>query len=257
MSKTLKQIRAGRLVCAVVYTAPAAGDSSRVRADKQHATNEAREKINARTSTEKLERVLAANFDNGDLYVTFSYDDEHLPPDRGAAVRRMRAFVPKLRAARAVRGEELAYVYVTEGTYPGGRLHHHMVLNSTGKDIVELRQLWPYGNNVEVRRLKFDEEYTYGDLAGYLTKEPKEWGSPKLGERTWNPSVGLKRPDPERFEVPDNLTLTAPPEAVAVEVCRSESNGFGSYSWIKYLLPPEEGKKPQRAKNRRRKKKRE
>ena len=258
MSKTLKQIRAGRLVCAVVYTTPTAGDSSRVRADKQHASNEAREKLNARTSLQKLERVLAANFDTGDLYLTLTYDDDHVPANRTAAIRRVQGFIAKLRSARQARGAQLHYVYVTEEwTSQNKRLHHHMVLNSTGKDIAELRQLWPYGNNVEVRRLKFDEEYTYGDLAGYLTKEPKEWGCPRVGERTWNPSVGLKRPDPERFEVPDNLTLTAPPEAIAVEVCRSEANGFGSYSWIKYLLPPEEGKKPKRAKNRRRKKKKE
>lgn len=256
--KTLKQIKAGRLVCAVVYTTPVAGDSSRARAEKQHASNEAREKLNARTSFEKLERVLAANFDTGDLYVTFTYDDKHLPPNRGAAVRRMRAFVPKLRASRKARGQPLSYVYVTEGAFPGGRLHHHMVINSTGRDIQELQQLWPYGQNVEVRRLKFDEDYTYGDLASYLTKEPREWGNPRIGERTWTPSIGLNRPVPETMDgMPDNLTLTAPPEAIAVEVQRSESNGFGSYSWIKYLLPLQERKKPKWAKNRRRKKKKE
>lgn len=257
MSKTLKQIRAGRLVCAVVYTTPQAGDSSRARAEKRHAANEAREKLNARTSFEKLERVLAANFDTGDLYVTLSYDDKHLPPDRGTAVRRMRAFIPKLRQARKDREQALSYVYVTEGNFPGGRLHHHMVLNSTGKDIDELRRIWQYGTNVEVRRLKFNEDYTYGDLASYLTKEPREWGSPRVGERTWTPSIGLRRPQQETCSVPDNLTLAAPPEAIAVEVSRSESNGFGSYSWIKYLLPPSEGAKPKRTKNRRRKKKKE
>ena len=257
VAKTLKQIRAGRLVCAVVYTTPTAGDSSRARAEKQHASNEAREKLNARTSFEKLERALAANFDSGDLYVTFSYDDKHLPADRSAAVRRMRAFAPKLRAARRERGETLSYVYVTEGAYPGGRLHHHMVLNSTGKDIKELKELWKYGDNVEVRRLKFNEDYTYGDLASYLTKEPREWGNPRVGEKTWTPSIGLRRPQQETCSVPDNLTLVAPPEAVAVEVQRSESNGFGSYSWIKYLLPPESGRKPKRAKNRRRKPRKE
>lgn len=256
ISKTLKQIKAGRLVCAVVYTTPSAGDSSKVRAEKQHASNEAREKLNARTSLEKLERVLAANFDSGDLYVTLTYDDKHLPPDRSAAVRRIRSFIPKLREARKARGEGLAYVYVTEGAYPGGRLHHHMVLNATGDDIEELRAVWKYGANVEVRRLRFDEEYTYGDLASYLTKEPREWGHPKVGERTWTPAIGLRRPQQETFNVPDNLTLMAPPDAVSVEVQRSESNGFGSYSWIKYLLPPEESKR-KRSKKRKRKNKKE
>ena len=254
MSKTLKQIRAGRLVCAVVYTAPAAGDSSRVRADKQHASNEAQEKLNVRTSLEKLERVLAANFDNGDLYVTFSYDDKHLPENRDAAIRRMRSFIPKLRKARRSRGAKLKYVYVTEQwTSENKRLHHHMVLNSTGDDIEELEKLWIYGSNVEVRRLTFDKDNPYAKLAEYMTKEPREWGRGYVGERMWNPSVGLNHPEPERFEVPDHLELVVPANAEVVDRYRTDNNGFGSYAWVKYLLPPSKEKK--KTKSRKRKKK--
>ncbi|MEM5781402.1 MAG: hypothetical protein AAGU02_09655, partial [Lawsonibacter sp.] len=139
MSKTLKQVRAGRLVCAVVYTTPCAGDSKRAR----------EQKLKASTAAQMLERTVAANFDNGDLFVTLTYDDAHLPGDRDAAVRRFRSFAPKLRAARKSKGQTLRYIYVTEGCYPGGRLHHHMVINSTGEDLAELRRLWIYGDNVE------------------------------------------------------------------------------------------------------------
>ena len=79
MSKTLKQTRAGRLVCAVVYTTPTAGEGARTRGQKLRASAAAREKLNARTSFQKLERVIAANFDTGDLFVTLTYDDQHLP----------------------------------------------------------------------------------------------------------------------------------------------------------------------------------
>ena len=99
MSKTLKQVRAGRLVCAVVYTTAAAGDSPRARTQKQRASTAARDKLNARTSFQKLERTLAANFDNGDLFITLTYDDTHLPEDREAAIRRIRSFLSKLRKA--------------------------------------------------------------------------------------------------------------------------------------------------------------
>ena len=135
MSKVLKQVRAGRLVCAVVYTTPTAGDSDRARAQKQKASTAAREKLNARTSFQKLERMLAANFDTGDLFVTVTYDDKHLPDGRDRAVRKVRSFLSKLRAARKERGQPLHYIYVTEGCCPGGRLHHHLVLNSTGDDL--------------------------------------------------------------------------------------------------------------------------
>ena len=170
VSKILKQVRSGRLVCAVVYTTPTAGDSPKARAQKQRASTAARERLNARTSFQKLERTLAANFDDGDLYITLTYDDKHLPESRDKAVRKVRSFLSKLRAARKGRGQQLHYIYVTEGCNPGGRLHHHLVVNSTGDDLEEIRRLWIYGDNVEVRRLEFHQGYTYEDLASYLTK---------------------------------------------------------------------------------------
>lgn len=253
MSKTLKQVRAGRLVYAVVYTTPTAGDPVRVRAQKRKASTLAREKLNARTSFQKLERTLAANFDNGDLLVTLSYDDKNLPENKDDAVKKIKAFIKKLRTARKARGETLSYIYVTEGAWPGGRLHHHMVINSTGKDFEELPALWRYGENVELTRLTFDQTYTFEDLASYLTKEPREWGHPQVGERTWTPSLGLEQPEPQTETVPDYVTLTAPPEAVTIAREGPVKNGYGEYMWIKYMLPKApRRKKPKR--NRKRKK---
>lgn len=92
MSKTLKQVRAGRLVSMVVYTTQTTGDPTRARTQKQKASTLARERLNARTSFQKLERVVAANFDDGDLFLTLTYDDKHLPDDRDGAVRRCGVF---------------------------------------------------------------------------------------------------------------------------------------------------------------------
>lgn len=254
MAKRLKIITAGRLVYAVIYTTPTAGDSGRVRAQKQKASTAAREKLNARTSFQKLERTLASNFDDGDLFVTLTYDDSHLPDGRDQAVRKVRAFLSKLRAARKARGQPLRYIYVTEGCYPGGRLHYHLVLNATGDDLEEIRQLWIYGNNVEVQRLTFGRDHTYEDLASYLTKEPREWGHPQTGERTWTPSLGLARPEPETESVPDYVTLTAPPEALILQCEGPIRNGYGEYAWLKYLLPKNQRRKRNRSRRRRRKK---
>lgn len=237
-------------MCAVVYTVPSAGDSPKQRAQKQKASTAARERLNARTSFQKLERTLADNFDNGDLFVTLTYDDRHLPSDKTRAVRRVRTFLQKLRAARKARGQPLRYIYVTEGCCPGGRLHHHLVINSTGEDLEELRLLWTGGDNIEVRRLTFDREYTYEDLASYLTKEPREWGHPRVGERTWTPSLGLVRSEPETVEVPDMLTLTAPPEALTVSKEGPIVNGYGEWCWIKYLLPYDPSRRRPKAKRR-------
>lgn len=255
MSKTLKQVRAGRLVYAVVYTTPTAGDSPKTRAQKQKTANLARERLNARTSFQKLERTLAANFDTGDLLVTLTYDDKNLPADRDKAVKKVRAWIPKLRRARKARGEELHYIYVTEcQSSKEKRLHHHMVLNSTGEDLEEIQKLWRYGN-VEVQRLKFDQFNTYEELASYLTKEPREHGHPNVGERTWTPSLGLKQPEPQTETVPDYVTLTAPPEAVILQSDGPHRNGFGEYMWIKYMLPRNPDRRRPKSKRRAKRKK--
>ena len=255
MAKRIKTITAGRLVCAVIYTMPAAGDTPRARAQKLRASSAAREKLNARTSFQKLERTLAANFNNGDLYVTLTYDDAHLPGDRDRAVRRMRSFLAKLRAARRARGQPVRYIYVTEGCHPGGRLHHHLVLNGTGDDLEEIRRLWIYGDNIELRRLTFGQEYTYEDLASYLTKEPREWGHPQVGERTWTPSLGLAKPEAATEDGPDYVTLAVPPGAIILQNEGPIRNGYGEFAWIKYMLPPEAGRKRARARRRKRRQK--
>ena len=253
MSKILRKIQSGRLVYAVVYTAPTAGDSPRQRAQKRQASTAAREKLNARTSFQKLERTLAANFDDGDLFLTLTYDDKHLPDGREAAVRRIRSFLSRLRKARKERGQLLHYIYVTEGCNPGGRLHHHVVLNATGDDLEEIRRLWIYGDNLELRRLTFHRDHTYEDLASYLTKEPREWGHPQVGERTGTPSLGLAHPEPETETVPDCVTLSAPPEADILSREGPVVNGYGEFAWIKYLLPRDPARK--RRRNRRKRKK--
>ena len=254
MAKILKQVRCGRLVCAVAYTTPTAGDSPKVRAQKRKASTAARERLNARTSFQKLERTLAANFDDGDLFLTLTLDDKHLTETREQTVKRARSFWGKLRAARKARGQPLKYIYVVEGHCPGGRPHIHAVVNATGEDLAEIKRLWRYGDNVELRRLTFNRDYTYEDLAGYLTKEPREWGHPHVGERTWMPSLGLARPEPETTEVPDLLTLSPPPEALAVSREGPITNGYGEWCWIKYLLPYNPSRKRPKAKRRRRKK---
>ncbi len=61
VSRKIKQVRVGRLGYMAAYTA-------------------GQELLNARYSYSKLERPLSANFDDGDLFVTLTYDDDHPPP---------------------------------------------------------------------------------------------------------------------------------------------------------------------------------
>ena len=105
---------------------------------------------------------------------------------------------------------------------------------------------------MELRRLTFGQEYTYEDLASYLTKEPREWGHPQVGERTWTPSLGLCQPKAETERVPDYVTLSPPPGAVTLSREGPVRNGYGEYVWIKYLLPKDPR---QRSRSRRKRRK--
>jgi len=233
-SKRRTVIQAGRLVTAVVYTAALPSDKGQQRTAKLKASSEARQRINLKHSWQKLEQVLAANFDSDDLVATLTYDDEHLPPSTREAEKQLRKFLTQLRAVRRKRGEDLKYIYVTETKHGEGRIHHHVVLSGTGDDYEEIRSLWTNGTAIKIERI---DEYGYGELAKYLTKEPRDNGSAN-GKRTWVPCKGLIHPKSVSDWVDDNLDICAPPGAIILDGGpQTTINTYGSYTYIKYLLP--------------------
>ena len=137
-----KIVQAGTLWMAVQYTAIRGGTAASRRQAKSQISDPAREKLNAKLSKEKLMFVLAANFRKSDLVVGLDYRDECLPKTREAADKRLSAFIRELRAFRKANGQTLVYVRVTEGYHSGGRLHHHLIVNSTGDDYAIIRKLW-------------------------------------------------------------------------------------------------------------------
>ena len=242
-SKRLTQVRAGRLVTAVLYTQPMGADEPSVRAAKTKVSSAARQRLNRKASWQKLESLLAANFDREDLFVTLTFRDSSLPPTREATVRILNKFLAMLRAQRSARGELLCYVKTVEHiTDDGqeGRWHAHLVINGTGSDFEEIRGLWSrWGDNVNIEQLLADGE-DYATRARYLSKE-----RPPAGKQAWTPSRGLARPKRVSELVDDSLTLDAPPGAVILE--RDQVvNGWGSYVYIKYLLPRSAVRPPKR-----------
>lgn len=231
--KRRTMITAGRLVTGVVYTAVTPTDAGQQRAAKLNASSAARQRINLKHSWQKCEVVLAANFGARDLVVTLTYDDDHLPPSKREAVKQLKKFIKLLRERRRSRGETLEYIYVTESKHGDGRLHHHLVINATGEDFAEIRELWTGGTDIDIKHIDL---WGYTELAKYLTKEPREEGSAN-GARTWTPSKGLDHPVKESDWVDENLDLTAPPGAIVLDSEAKKINSFGSYTYIKYLLP--------------------
>ena len=242
--KRLKKITAGRLVRSVVYTVPRRTDQPAARAARQRISSAAQARLNIRTSRDKLEMLLACNFGDGDLWVTLTYDDTHLPPNREAARKILQKFFRQLRAIRKKRGQAVAYVYCTQQVLDDGsqRLHHHLILNATGKeDYDDIRSLWTAGLNIKIDRLHGDDDIT--DKASYMCHEPIDHGKPKVGEQMWTPSRGLRRPEVETMDVPDDITLQAPAGATTVEN-DSLRNEYGDFAFIKYWLPRDRAYQP-------------
>lgn len=231
MAKFKKVIVAGPLVVECVYPAPHPQDSVGVRAGKKEMSSEAQRRMNLKYAWQKLELLIAANYGVKDLWITFTYDDEHLPTSRKKANAIMKAFLRKLRAARAARGQELRYIYVTEHKHGDGRWHHHVLINSTGEDYLEIMRLWEQGG-VEFKQIRIDRDKNYETLARYMCKEQRD----KVGQRLWSGSRNLRKPEKECFRVPNDTPLSVPATAqLTFEDTGDVTTIFGHYRYIKYL----------------------
>ena len=253
MAKAIKHIRAGLFNVEALGAIPAR-EPGRRRGNRCRPTDPAMQFYNDKCSWKECRLVLAANFARGDWVVALTYDDAHLPPDKRAADENLKKFIRRLRAVRRRRGEELRYVYATEGwhgkaedAYFGSdghledcRLHHHMVINGVGPgDWEEIRSLWQGGGYVRIEPV--DVHY-YKELAKYLTKEAREFGRARPGERSWRASRNLRRYEVEYIEIAsDSVTLTPPPGAVDyVQFTEKNPYGFADCVVAEYLLFPEE-----------------
>ena len=230
----LKVIQAGRLWMAVQYTAIRGPDPGTRREAKALISTPARESLNAKMSWQRLMLVLAANFKKNDLVVTLTYRDGALPVHREAAAKRMKYFIRLLRKHRRQNGEELKYVYTTEGYHSGGRLHHHLIIDATGEDYDIIRQLWNrWGDNIEFERFGWDGPERWGK---YLTKEPRVQGRRHVGDRTWCASRNLVRAKPRTEFVPAGEPLVPPVGARVVDRTQCD-NCYGRFCYVMAYLP--------------------
>jgi len=250
-------ITAGPLVMEAVYPASSVRDGPAVRQGKKNLSSQAQQLMNFKYAYQKLEFLIAANFGEKDLYVTLTYDDSHLPENRQEALKKMKAFLKRLRKVRKEGGYELRYIYVTEhkhrhdNYYMDGRWHHHILINATGDDFDLIRRLWGQGN-MEFRRMRVDKEKHFESLARYFCKEQRD----KLGLRLWSGSRNLRKPERECFRVPDNTQLKMPAESRCIRLMDTGNikTDYGRYRYIKYIAKAGLSACRPRAKRRRRKK---
>ena len=245
-----KIIVAGSLVKECVYSCPAGREDARIRAEKRKISSAAQQRINARYSWQKLELMLAANFVPGDLVVTLTFDDQHLPETRAAASAMLKKFRADLSRLRKAAGEQLVMIWTTENKSGSGRWHHHCVINATsGSDFVDILTCWPHGSDIEIRRLEIGGRKSYESLARYFCKESRE----RAGLRSWSYTRSCRHPEIETFPVPDDTEVRAPEDATVLEQS-SDQTMFGQYAYIKYLAASPQSLRKLRPKTKRRRK---
>lgn len=241
-TKTKKIIQAGALVVEAIYPRISRSDSAKVRAAKQKASSAAQQRMNRIYSYQKLELLLAANFRPGDLVVTLTCDDAHLPGSRKEAAAQLKYFRSRLTAARKRARQDLVMVWASENRHGDGRWHHHCVINSTGDDFDAIRKLWIYGSDIEIKPLRVDQGKNYESLARYMAKEERE----KPGLRIWSYTRNAKQPEVETFRVEDDTQLQAPKGAMLLAEI-SERSEYAYYKVIKYMAPGWDQRRPARA----------
>ena len=246
-NKTKKIITAGSLVVEAIYPRCDRRDSQQARAAKRKASTEAQRRMNQIYSHQKLKLLLAANFVPGDLVVTLTCDDEHLPASRKEAQAQLKYFRQRLTAARKRRGQSLVMVWATESKHGEGRWHHHCVINATGDDYDEIRQLWRYGVDIEIQPLRLDKEKNYKTLAMYMAKEERE----KIGLRSWSYTRNAQQPEVETMRVEDDTQIQAPKGSMILSEA-SERTAYSYYKVIEYMAPGWERRRAAKPKRRRR-----
>lgn len=231
--KILSTMRAGKVVRLALYSPR---DPNPVRTRRAISIpKEEKLRSNLKTSYEKLLMLMCANFSPGDWWVTFTYDDEHLPANREAARPYWRKFMRRMRKYRKGFKEQLLYVYCTQLTTRNGgrRLHHHMVMRfEDDSDEEKICTLWEWGRVVGIRKLKSVEEIL--DKAHYMCREPRELGIYVPGEQMWTASRGLVRPKFEYTTI-DNDAVDISVPVGCTELCGAmQLPGYGGYKAIIY-----------------------
>lgn len=112
------------------------------------------------------ERLILENFDNRDIWATFTYTEE--PETLEEAVRNMQNFIKRLNYKRKKMGLKNArYVYTTE-CGSKGRFHHHIVMDGD-LDMDTVEATWNKGKRNHLRRLQKQRERE--DMQAQLEKQ--------------------------------------------------------------------------------------
>ena len=169
-----KEIRSGDQLEVEIYPEFTKGQKDQIPDEgKRKRQRQAQKNLNDKNARKYVERLINENFSDRDIWMTLTYDDEHLPPDGDvdAAIKNVQKYIRRINYQRKKRGLPNAkYVYVTAYNPDAEiRWHHHIVMDGA-LDMETVESCWKQSSRNEVRRLQTDENGLSG-MANYIVEE--------------------------------------------------------------------------------------
>ena len=205
------------------------------RGDGMGMTVEAVKKINIKRTAKQLRRIIDANFEPGDLYITWTYRRgtkkslEEIEHDLGNLLNRLKYRYHK-------RGSPFKWIAVVGVAAP----HIHMIINNMDgyNYMKELKKVWKYGY-VKMEAL-YIEDGRYISLAEYLVKHKAE-NEKKLGislkeKHAYKKSRNLKVPRMKRKVINEKTLIKAPrvPTGYKLDDNLTVEAGVSEYTGYRY-----------------------
>lgn len=189
--------RAGKTKQYTFYYSARADQKGGSRRAKENKTSEAQKKVNLRQAIKKLTWILNENFDGTSLYITWSYEKDKRPAEKGQLKSDVEKLLRKLRKIYRKDGKEMKYVWVAERGERGAA-HIHMVVNEI--EARKLKKCWDKGW-ITIKPL--DDSGQYAKLANYFVKYSEKTMKTEegFGGKRYNSSKNLKIPEPEKKTV--------------------------------------------------------
>jgi len=166
------------------------------RAKAAYPTRQEQKNLNHTNTRKRVSRLIHCNFTRKDIWLTFTYEEKHMPEDIAKATANLKNYIKRLR--RHIKKHslpELKYIYITERVEneSTGKVHthHHMVMNFRDRDTAE--SMWKFGRT-QARRLQPDVDGSLEGLARYIAKPETKDGNRK-GAKTYAYSKNLSTPE--------------------------------------------------------------
>lgn len=141
------------------------GEKGAKREKKHKATPEQIKKQNQKNREKRMRRLIKANFDKGDLWITLKYP-KGTRKETSEVKDDLRKFLATLRRSFKKEDRELKFVYRIEVGKRGG-IHIHMIIPRIKLELIQ--KAWIHG------RINYEPlDGNYKTLAEYIVKQPTE-----------------------------------------------------------------------------------